>query len=120
MNPYATHLSMLIKVVEATDGPVLDLGAGDSRTPILHRLVSEQGRLLVSMETDEKYLSRFEDLRGSLHKLVLVSDWLTVDLFGQWSVVLVDHRPAKQRRESARRVANLAVIRGLSRHRTRE
>lgn len=108
MNPYATHLSMLIKVVEASTGPVLELGAGDSSTPILHRLCSEQGRLLVSMDSDAKYLEQFEHYRGTYHKLVLVENWSQADLFGPWSVVLVDHRPASKRRDSARRVAQSA------------
>lgn len=109
MNPYGTHLSLLLKVVAATMGDVLELGIGASSTPALHKLCVEQGRNLVSFDSDAHYVSQYSDqYRHPLHTFVWVNTWDAAQIEKPWSVVLVDHRPARRRYRDAARVAEFA------------
>ena len=106
---YGTHLPWLIKAVEATTGPVLELGIGASSTPVLHRLCAQKGRLVVSYDSDSHYVEQYANLyRHALHRFHWVSEWDNADIERRWSVVLVDHRPARRRYVDAARVAEHA------------
>lgn len=110
-SPYATHLPLLLRAVVATTGPVLELGIGEGSTRALHAICEEQGRMLMSCETDVRWLKRFElDLTTRLHSFHHVErhEWERADIDHPWSVVLIDHRPARRRRHDALRLANLA------------
>lgn len=94
MDPWATHIPLLAACVQLTQGPVLELGAGDYSTPLLHVLC--RGRLLLTLESDPEWMLRYARLRSQEHHIVEAStaaEWAT----GPWSVVLVDGRPARQR-----------------------
>lgn len=118
MNPYATHLPLLLKALAATSGDVLELGIGESSTPVLHEICRVQERRLVSIDSDPKFYEEYRGKYGSdLHSFYLADvDWDTV-LSGKvivrselvpWSVVLVDHRPAKRRSNDAAWFAHMA------------
>lgn len=111
LDKYSTHLPLLLKVVCATSGPVLELGVGAGSTPALHRLCEKTGRKLVSYDTDEKYVKeyakRFENSFHSFH-LVGRDEWDSADIEKPWSVVLVDHRPARRRYVETLRLAPFA------------
>ena len=91
---YATHLPLLLEYVLKTTGPVLELGAGNYSTPILHTLC-EGKRLLVTIESNPEWLAKFQHLRSSHH---IVTDTLTPELAAaSWDVVLVDSAPGSTR-----------------------
>ena len=48
---YATHLPLLIKSIEATDKPILELGMGIS-TMIIHMMCKTSGRKIVDYPND--------------------------------------------------------------------
>lgn len=106
---YGTHLALLVKLVQATEGPVLELGIGASSTPTLHRLCVAHGRKVVSYDSDayyvEQYARQYSDNRHEFH---WINDWDNADIEQRWSVVLVDHRPARRRYRDAARVARHA------------
>lgn len=106
IDPYGTHLPLLIKVVGASTGPVLELGIGTNSTPVLHRLCAEQGRLVVSCDTDVNYIERLgPEYSDKFHEFYWIEDWDKADIEKPWGVVLVDHRPARRRYRDAARVA---------------
>lgn len=108
-SPYGTHLPILLKVVAATKGDVLELGIGSQSTPALHKAVTEQGRKLVSYDTDSTYVAQYaKQYGGPLHTFHWISDWDSAEIEKPWSVVLVDHRPARRRYRDAARVALFA------------
>lgn len=109
LSPYGTHLPLLLKVVAATKGDVLELGIGSQSTPALHKAVTEQGRKLVSYDTDSHYIVQYgQQYGGPLHLFHWISDWDSAEIEKPWSVVLVDHRPARRRYRDAARVALFA------------
>lgn len=111
-----SHLPILIEIMAATDGPVLELGMGLFSTPYLHWACYDTRRKLVSYESKESFnnLFVFDDPREvgnkyeEYHQIIYVPDnkWDEVDLFAEhWSVVLVDHAPGRRRRVEINRLS---------------
>jgi len=109
LSKYSTHLTMLMKVVAVTTGPVLELGVGSGSTPALNRECAQKGRMVVSCDSDRKYLVKYADEYASgNHSFRLVGEWASEKIEQPWDVVLVDHRPAWRRRLDVARLANCA------------
>ena len=109
-NPrFGSHLPLLNKIMDISNGLVLELGIGLSSTPFLHWLCLDKDRGMVSYEGDGAYYRIFKYYRTPSHKIIHVTDWDKIDIeHDRWSVVLVDHSPHKRRRIEAVRVASNA------------
>ena len=107
---YATHLPLLIKSIEATDGPILELGLGFS-TMIIHMMCKTTGREIYSFENDLKWLEENKIYASENHKMFKVYNWDEIDIDEtKWGVVLIDHRPAIDRKRQAVRLQHNADI----------
>ena len=103
-----SHIPILIKLVQMTDGPVLELGIGYNSTPLLHWLCGAS-RHLVSLEGDEKWVKKFQEYNVDRHIVKYIEDWDKADIDNtHWSVVLIDHRPALRRKVDAERLKDKA------------
>ena len=91
---YFTHQPVLVSVLRATQGPVLELGMGYGSTPLLHELCSTRKRLVVSVEAEAQWFAQFKGHANPFHQLLKVAQWDTSffnDLAAPaWSVVFVD------------------------------
>jgi hypothetical protein len=107
---YGTHMACLMTAAAHTDGPILEMGAGDYSTPLLHALCSKDQRYLLSTDTDKEWLSYFTDLATDWHEFkhvkVYTDDkeknpqprvWDTIGNDRHWSVVFIDHKPGERR-----------------------
>lgn len=106
---YGTHLQPLLLAVFNTTGPVIELGAGDYSTTILHEVCKQLGRQLFTYENDPEWLSGFADLASADHKLVQIGAWKQVPAV-PCGVLLVDHAPAERRVVEIARFRDLAQI----------
>lgn len=105
---YISYLPMLMRCIEHTTGPILELGMGYS-TMILHNYCKLSKRPIYSYENDPKWFVENTCYKSDYHHLFLVNNWEDIEIENKyWSVVLVDHRPAKRRRVEALRVAPYA------------
>lgn len=95
---YTTHILMLIKCVQHTDGAVLELGAGPASTPLLHWLCKEKKRPLYTYESN-KFFYKYAKLFQSSNHHVRYVDWNDYKIDGHWSVALID-QPSKFRVQS--------------------
>jgi hypothetical protein len=107
---WASHIPVLVKALENSSGPVLELGMGMFSTPILHALCADQGRALYSYDNDSRFTDMFKRFNSEIHKIELLHDWLGVDYEGSWGVALVDQKPAEARKESIKRLIKARYV----------
>jgi hypothetical protein len=108
VNPFATHLPVLMACVAATTGPVLELGCGHYSTPILNQMCRH--RKVVSVESDAQWMAQFLDLQGENHQF-MATDWTNLELPDlRWGVVFVDHAPAERRVVDIAQLMNKAEL----------
>ena len=110
---YGTHIPVLATAVYLTRGmgPVLELGAGDSSTPLLHAMCRD--RKLVTIETDAKWLGKFKAFEGPDHRLEAVEkwdDWIKAPGPERWAVALVDCAPGEDRVKLIRHLKDKAIF----------
>ena len=104
-----SHLPVLIYLMLITAAIVLEMRVGYTSTPVLHWLCFEQGRNLLSLENDRKWLEKFLEYEDNFHTLKFTEDWDRAPIDNQhWSIVLIDHRPALRRRIDAKRLKDNA------------
>lgn len=107
---YGSHLPVLVKAIYESKGPVLELGMGYFSSPVLHWLCADQGRELVSYETEKEFLWTFRDFATLTHRLERVTDWSKIDTEKPWGLAFIDQHPGEQRKEDARRLASWARL----------
>ncbi len=105
---WSSFIPTLIKAVQNTDGPILELGSGLFSTPLLHWLCAEQGRSLSTYEDTQEYYRFARKFRTETHEIKFVTDWDKEDFDKEkWSIVLIDHT-AKRRTIDALRLKSHA------------
>ncbi len=97
----STHMPMLIKTVQATTGPVLELGAGPYSTPLLHWLTAGTRRILVTYDNEPLFYNYARRFQSRYHIVCFTEDWRELDRDRHWSVVFIDHS-GKPRDDSRR------------------
>lgn len=110
---YGSHLPLLIKAMEISTGPVVEMGMGVNSTPVMHWMCAASHRNLVSYETDESQLyqwSHFSAPRFPWHYIELVKDWDEINLAYPWSLAFVDHDPDERRHKDVLRLADHAQL----------
>lgn len=105
---YGSHLPVLTKIVEITDGPILELGIGLYSTPFLHYACLPTKRKLISYESDPGWIRYFRDCRADFHEVNQIEDWDKLDVSGRWDIAFIDHHPGHRRAIEAGRLAKLA------------
>lgn len=108
-----SHMHMLIRIVErTTDGPILELGAGQFSTPILDVMCAEKNRKIVTYEAHPKYYEVLKTYESCYHEVHFVEDWDRIDIDHLlWTVALVDHNPLSRRRvEVDRLIGNARYV----------
>ncbi len=105
---YGSHLPVLMAAMQATSGPVLELGAGVFSTPILHWLCTLAKRELMTYDNDRKYLDWAHNYTNEYHTLSHVANWDAAVIERPWSMALVDHSPSERRVVEIERLAPFA------------
>ena len=98
-------MPILTKLIYQTSGDVLELGMGLYSTPLLHWLCFDQGRRLVSFDSQQQYYDINKNFQSDLHEVNLIDDWNKADIVHPWSIAFVDHEPAHRRIEDIKRLA---------------
>ena len=87
---WSSHFPVLIKALQITTGPVLELGTGLYSTPLMHWLCFDKNRPIVSYEHDPKYFKYNKQFGSNLHEMCLIEDWSKFNVQAYWDVVLID------------------------------
>lgn len=104
----SSHIPILVKVLEKTDGKVLELGCGIS-TIIIQTMCAGMKRPVVSYEHSKEWYEEYKKYQTDFHDIRYIDDWDKADIDNEfWDVVLVDHAPDRRRPEEVKRLANKA------------
>lgn len=113
-NPFlaASHLFVLVRAMEQSEGPVLEMGTGYYSTPVLHWLCGLMNRKLVSYDTEAKWAKLAKDnYENDFHTVIHLEDLDKADIENtKWGLVLIDHSPHARRPVDAHRVKNNATF----------
>jgi hypothetical protein len=93
----STHFPMLIKAVQSTTGPILEMGSGLFSTPLLHWLCSPTKRSLTTCESYAHYLEFADKFKTEWHKTMFVKPQEQPKFESKFSVVFIDHSPKRPR-----------------------
>lgn len=88
---YATHQRLLVKWMMRTAGPVIELGAGNYSTPILHEIAAAQDRHLTTVDNNPDWLDRFKIFEGPGHVFNLLASWEDFAAPESCGLAFVDH-----------------------------
>lgn len=106
---WGSHAPVLIKILEISKGPILELGMGIFSTPLLHTLALSKNRLLVSYEDDPYVFERHEKFRTDKHQIIFVTNWDDTKIEDTaWGMAFIDHGSGERRKIEMRRLANSA------------
>ncbi len=106
---YGSHMPILARIMDQTEGQVLELGMGLFSTPLLDLMCAEKKRPLFSYDNDPVWFKENRKWESDYHKVFFVEDWDTVPIEKEhWSVAFVDHKPARRRRAEIKRLAKHA------------
>jgi hypothetical protein len=112
---WSSHLPLLIGVMNQSEGPVLELGAGLTSTPVLYWMCFDQDRAFVSYESNPEYAAMLSD-----YGVRQIDSWDQADIDSvHWGVVLIDHAPPERRHIDVARLKDNAdhiVIHDSQRH----
>jgi hypothetical protein len=114
---YSTHMAILVKALDMSSGPVIEMGGGLFSTPLLHWLCAYHKRKLITYE-DSPLFFNFERLFISRnHKIRLVKNWDEVVVDGRCGVIFIDHDPydgsdvfARRKKDALRLVNNADLL----------
>jgi hypothetical protein len=116
-NGYGSHKLALLAASVLTDGgPVIEMGCGYHSTVLLHEiLVKQQKRYLLSTDTDQEWLSKFQaNMSSSMHPfrhIKTTPEWNTVGIDRpRWSFIFVDQKPGERRVIDIIRLENVSDI----------
>jgi hypothetical protein len=100
---YGTHIPILLKAVEVTHGPILELGCGLNSTPFLYWLCKDQDRKFVSYDNSRLWIATVG------YPVEYINDWdkAYIDKT-HWSIALIDHKPGERRRIDVKRLKDKA------------
>ena len=111
---WGSHLSVLIRLMELTDGPVLELGTGFFSTPYLHHACYLRNRKLVSYENNPQYYKFLKKLETPWHEIHKVDDdWNIPETkrgvhSDKWGFIFIDVQPDSKRKDLAKMLRNSA------------
>lgn len=109
MNPFATHIPVLLACLKHTTGPVLELGSGWFSTPVVSAFATD--RLTRTVESNRDWFGRVSQIVTSQpitnhrHQFFYVPDFEDAPILDRvWDVVLLDHEPPPRRGQDAMRL----------------
>jgi hypothetical protein len=106
-----THIPILVRIFDVTQGDILELGSGYFSTTVLRWLCEMSGRTLYSVESVRLYYEKALRDPVPFHKVIKSNQHFSDvgEVFERpWSMVLVDHFPDTRRYMEIERLANWA------------
>lgn len=104
----ATHLPLLVRVFDASQGDVLEMGTGYFSTLVLRWLCEMFERELWSYESDARYYRRAALKAKPYHHVIYTPNFDEAQIERPWGMAFIDHGPNGRRKTDIRRIADRA------------
>jgi hypothetical protein len=105
----ATHLPLLIRVFDLSEGDVLELGTGYFSTLVFHWLACMTKRHIVSVESNPRWYDKVKKFASDNHEIILVNSWDEFPVEDKhWGMVFIDHGPNGRRQVEIERLKDKA------------
>jgi hypothetical protein len=88
---YSTHNALLLRVLDASDGDVVEMGSGPFSTALLHWYCKNKKRKLITYEDDPQYYIFAKMFQSPEHRVIFIEDWDKVDTSQHRGLVFIDH-----------------------------
>lgn len=101
--PFSSHQPVLIHTINTIkEGNVLEYGVGWNSSPIMHLVCGLQGRNLLSVDTDKKWLGKFTSYQNGSHELLHLSEedlckWDHSLFKEKYAIAFIDGAPGEAR-----------------------
>jgi len=108
-NAYETHQPLLETIAQKGNGKMLEFGAGQGSTPMLHDIATAKKGMLETFEGEQDWYSRFAYLQNEHHYISHTTFWgiLLDDLVQRnetYDLIFVDQAPWEARADTIRRL----------------
>jgi hypothetical protein len=89
---WGSHLPILAKVLQISNGPVMECGVGIFSTPFIHEYCDMEKRFVDSYEDNVDWFNNHDIWRTPLHHISLVKKWDDIPIEKRhWGVIFIDH-----------------------------
>ena len=105
---YTTHMGVLVKVLLASRGTVVECGGGIFSTPLLHWMCKFMDRELITYENEPDYYAFERQFQSRQHRIRFVEDWDKISIPKHCGMVFIDHHPPKRRMVETLRFKDVA------------
>jgi len=96
--PVASHLILLARVFDKSEGDVLEVGTGYYSTLLLHWLGTTHKRQVYSYESSNYWYQRAKKMENEYHHIVYCPSWDEIPTDKHWGMIFIDHGPNERRR----------------------
>lgn len=104
----ATHIPLLVRVFNLSEGDVLEIGTGWFSTLVLHWMAHLYKRQVYSYESSDYWFDRAKKNESEFHHIVKVKNWDELPSDKHWGMVFIDHSPEARRHVEIERFKDLA------------
>lgn len=109
----ATHVPLLVRVFDLSEGDVLEVGTGWFSTLILHWLAHTYRRNVYSYESKDHWYNKALRHQSEYHHIIKVGSWDELPAGKSpsgknWGLVFIDHSPEARRHVEIERFKDLA------------
>jgi len=92
---YGTHQMVLLETLRRVKGPVLELGAGDYSTELIHNALKGRNIKILTLDHDQEWLSKYDHLNSEFHDLKCVGNEDIQEFYDNdnqyWGLVFIDY-----------------------------
>lgn len=103
---WGSHRNLLWHALEATIGPVIELGCGDSSTPFLYEYCQDQAREFTSYDSNKEWAAKYDQM-GTFY----VPDWDKSRIWQRpYGVCLLDLAPGEYRATALMKISSTVIV----------
>ena len=101
-----THLPVLFRVADISEGPILEMGTGYFSTLVLNWISQLTGREVISYESNKSWYEKAKKYERGNHKVIFVKSFDEAPIEDRhWGMVFIDQGPNGRRHVDVIRLA---------------